>query len=41
MASNTVPFLRDTLSRTTFPACGLTHDIGRQRKTEADFNSLL
>ena len=41
MASNTVPFLRDTLSRTTFPACGLTLDIGRQRMTEADFNSLL
>ena len=41
MASNTVPFLRDTLSRTTFPACGLKLDIGRQRMTEADFNSLL
>ena len=34
-------YLRTGLRKIAFSACGLTLDIGRQRMTEADFNSLL
>ena len=33
--------LRSRREKVTFSVCGLTLDIGRQRMTEADFNSLL
>ena len=36
----TVPFLRDTLENTTYSACGLTVDIGRQRMTADDLAGL-
>ena len=39
--SSNVPFLRDSLSRTAFSACGLTLDIGRQRMQESDLHALL
>ena len=41
MSLPTAPFLRDSLARTTFSACGLTLDIGRQRLTETDLRGLL
>lgn len=41
MPSTTAAFLRDSLSRTVFSACGLTLDIGRQRMTGGDFQTLL
>lgn len=40
MGFTTVPFLRETLARTSFSACGLTLDIGRQRMTEDDLQWL-
>lgn len=41
MTSSSVPFLRDTLSKITYSACGLTLDIGRQRMSESDLRDLL
>ena len=41
MSLPTAPFLRDSLARTTFSACGLTLDIGRQRLTETALRGLL
>lgn len=41
MGSVSLPLLSDSLPHTTFSACGLTIDIGRQRMTKDDLSNLL